>query len=95
VLVASSPPADIRVSIASSYDPLLPDLAFVNRTRFDYCALSKTSLGSTTWDSCFSDSIQALTDGKVASKRALAIAKEIGTMSQNLPAAWESSVFIR
>lgn len=71
------------------------DLAFVNRTRFDYCALSKASGGSAAWDSCFASNIEGVTSGMITSKRTLAIAKEMGTMSQNLPAAWESSVFIR
>ena len=57
--------------------------------------MSKTCLGVTQWDSCFSADILGLTSGMVTSKRTLAIAKEIGTMSQNLPAAWDSSVFIR
>ena len=75
------------------------DLAFVERTRFDYCSLAKEpdAEGRTgvEWDSCFSGEINNLSGGATASGRVLSIAKEIGTMSQNLPAAWDSSVFVR
>jgi hypothetical protein len=73
------------------------DIAWVKEARFDHATLGTTKDNSEvfTWDSCFATEIAALTNGTVSSKRALSLAKEIGTLSQNLPAAWESSIFIR
>ncbi|KAF8313070.1 hypothetical protein DL93DRAFT_1188221 [Clavulina sp. PMI_390] len=75
-------------------------LKWAQQIRFEYCDLTVPTTGATEKDTApnyrhaHNSEIRVLANSDIP-KRSLAIAKELATLTTNLPVAWESSVFLR